>query len=281
MSARFENGNLNAPRPGMRRDAGFVTKPPLYERMSLRGDAFAWCNPVLNTATGNAYKWWSVTTRQIAGSGTTVRDEDEARAAVDRFMEELVHKQLESVAGHSLPNERVAYIDGVLTLTDQSAQWNRYFPHPAIPGREEGSVSHVEAAPTGLERYYLRRFVRRGRMKIEQRPDPDIDTELIMLLVMLDIHANYWGNPMKIYPHTTYRMAADVSNAAFPQTEPAYEPSELQAKDEHHVQLRRSRGLEGDPIKAQPNEEERLFQQEQAHLEARARQRDLPTRYDF
>jgi hypothetical protein len=160
-----------------------------------------------------------------------------------------------------------------------SPQWNAYFPAPETPGEHIGSVGTVEASSTGAGGSYLRRFRRHedGSIK-EQLPDPET-AALLIDLVMLDIHSNYWGT--KIYARTNYDVAADISNAAFPQTWPPYESRPLKREDEQLVLTRRGRGLVGDPVTGRPNEEEKLYDQRLQHLDDRARQRDLPILYDL
>jgi len=229
----------------------------------------------VTTAFGNAYTWWSETPHSTPGSGTILRDGEEARAAVDRFMDVSVPRQREEARGYTLAPDRFEYIDGVLTILDQSAQWNRYFPPSEQIAEGVGSVGRVEAAPTGLGGFYLRRFKRQENGELhEELPDRSV-AALVKPLVRRDIAENYWGE--KVYPHDVYPVAADISNALYPQTHPAYESRRLRAEDEKLVLERRRRGLVGDPIAGRLDEQERLQRQEIAHLEEAAEHRDDPS----
>jgi len=256
--------------------ADLTRKAGAYSRRSLDGSYTAWYASVANTVIGNAFKSWSMAPNALAGSGTIHREEDAARHEVDYFMDVLVPRQREEAAGHTLPTDRLEYVNGALTVIDTAAQYNRYFVSPEKPDTTPGSVGTVEAISNGLGRYYLRRFKRLESGELEeQRPDPQVQS-LLEPLYTNDIHANSWGadDDRQWYP-----VAADIANAAFPGTWPPYEPRRLYPDDEELVLRRRRAGLAGDPVAGQPNEEERLEMQRIEHEEARARQRDLPIDY--
>jgi len=263
---RIENPNS----PNLTRQAG------TYSRMSLDGHYTAWYAPVATTVVGDAFTSWSMAPNALSGSGTIHHEEDAARRAVDYFMDVSVPRLREEKAGHTLPPDRLEYVNGVLTITDRAAQYNSYFVSPEKPDTEPGSVGTVEAIPNGLGRYFLRRHKRRvdGTLE-EQRPDPEIQT-LLEPLYTNDIHANSWGADDD---GQWYLVAADVSNAAFPGTYPPYAPRRLYQDEEQMVLQRRRAGLVGDPVAGRLNEEERLRKQELAHLDDQAAQRDMPLDY--
>ena len=275
---RIENGNPNAPRPGMIRDAGFGEQSPTYERTSLDENYTAWYAPVTNTVVGNAFTSWSMAPNALAGSGTIHSEEDAARRAVDYFMDVSVPRQREERAGHTLPTDRLEYVNGILTVIDRDPQYNYYFTAPQKPDTAPGSVGSVEAVSNGLGKYYLRRQKRLENGKIAvQRPDATVEA-LLEPLFTNDIYANAWraDDDGQRYP-----VAADIANAAFPGTWPPYEPQRLYPDDEQLVLTRRRAGLVGDPVAGQPNEEERLYEQSMQHLDDAARQRDVPIDYDL
>ncbi len=277
---RIENGNPNAPRPGMIRDAGIHARSPAYERTSLDGNYTAWYAPVANTVVGKAFKSWSMAPNALAGSGMIHREEDAARRAVDYFMDVSVPRQREEGAGHTLPPDRLEYVNGQLTIIDTSAQYSRYFSAPEPTPEEPGSVGGVVAVANGLGRYHLRRHKRLedGSLQV-QRPEPEVEA-LLEPLYTNDIYANdgNWGadDDRRWYP-----VAADVANAAFRGTYPPYEPRRLYQDDEALVLRRRRAGIVGDPIAGRPNEEERLYEQRMQHLDDKARQRDVPEAYEL
>jgi len=278
---RIENGNPNTPRPGMRRDAGSGEQSPTYERTSLDGNYTAWYAPVGTTIVGNGvFRSWSMAPNALPGRGTNHYQEYAARRAVDYFMDVSVPRQREERAGHTLPPDRLEYINDQLTIIDYAAQYNRYFVAPEKPDEAPGSVGTVEAVTNGLGRYHLRRHKRLedGSLQV-QRPDPQVEAYLEPLYTN-DIHANdgNWGadDDGQWYP-----VAADVANAAFPGTYPPYEPRRLPQDDEQLVLTRRRAGLVGDPVAGRPNEEERLYEQRMQHLDDKARQRDVPEAYEL
>jgi len=237
----------------------------------------AWYAASPTVTLGNAFRSWSLSpTSNPSRDGTIHREEDAARRAVDYFMDVSVPRQREEAAGHTLPTDRLEYVNGVLKIINHAAQYNRYFVSPEKPDEEPGSVGTVEAIPNGLGRYYLRRFKRleSGRLEI-QRPDPEVQN-LLEPLYTHDIDANSWGadDDGQWYP-----VAADVANAAFPNTWPPYEPRRLYHEEEQMVLRRRRAGLIGDPVAGQPNEEERLYEQRLQHLDDAARLRDAPIDY--
>jgi hypothetical protein len=170
------------------------------------------------------------------------------------------------------------YVNGVLTVINRDPQYNYYFVAPEKPDIAPGSVGTVEAVANGLGRYHLRRHKRLedGSLQ-EQRPDPQVEA-ILEPLYTNDIYANAWGadDDGQWYP-----VAADIANAAFPGTYPPYEPRRLYQDDEQMVLSRRRAGLVGDPVAGRPNEEERLHEQAMQHLDDKARQRDLPIRYEL
>jgi hypothetical protein len=224
---RIENPNP----PNLTRKAG------AYSRRSLDGDYTAWYSPVANTVIGNAFKSWSMAPNALAGSGTIYREEDAARGAVDYFMDVSVPRQREEKAGHTLPTDRIEYVNGELRIIDSAAQYNRYFVSPEKPDSEPGSVGSVEAIPNGLGRFFLRRNIRRedGTLE-EERPNPDVQA-LLEPLYTHDIYANSWGADDD---GLWYPVTADIANAAFPGTWPPYEPRRLYP-DEEQMVLRRRR----------------------------------------
>jgi len=251
-------------------------KAGAYSRRSLDGEYSAWYAPITITGVGGAFKSWSIAPNALPGSGTLYIEEVDAIRAVDNFMEVSVPRQREERAGHTLPTDRLEYVDGALTVIDTAPQYNHYFVSPEKPDSEPGSVSSVEAVPNGLGRFYLRRYKRREDGTLEEQwPEPQVE-DLLEPLFTNDIHSNYWGadDDGQWYP-----VAADIANAAFTRTWPPYEPRRLYQDDEQMVLRRRRAGLAGDPVAGQPNEEERLEMQRIEHEEARARQRDLPIDY--
>ena len=256
-------------------------KAGTYSRLSLDGGYTAWSAPFPGTVAGDtAFKSWSMAPNALSGSGTIHRQEDAARRAVDYFMDASVPRQREESAGHTLPHDRIEYVNGVLTLIDSSPQYSRYFSEPDPTAEEPGSVGGVVAVADGLGRYHLRRHKRLEDGSLQaQRPDPQIEA-LLEPLYTNDIYANdgNWGaeDDRQWYP-----VAADVANAAFPGTWPPYEPRRLPQEEEAYVLKRRARGLPGDPVTGRPNEEERLYEQRMQHLDDAARQRDLPIRYEL
>src|SRR5713226_2149429 len=137
---RVENPNA----PHFTRQAG------TYSRLSLDGHYTAWYAPVANTVVGHAFKSWSMAPNALAGSGTIHREEDAARRAVDYFMDVSVARQREERAGHTLPTDRLEYVNGVLTVIASDPQYNDSFVAPEKPDTAFGSVGSVEAVTNGL-----------------------------------------------------------------------------------------------------------------------------------
>src|SRR5258708_1981175 len=127
---RIENPNA----PHLTRQAGS------YSRLSLDGHYTAWYAPVANTVVGDAFKSCSMAPNALAGSGTIHLLEDAARRAVDYFMDVSVPRQREERAGHTLPHDRLEYVNGVLTIIDSAAQYHYYFVSPEKPDTAPGSV---------------------------------------------------------------------------------------------------------------------------------------------
>jgi len=242
----------------------FTRKAGAYSRRSLDADFTAWYAPVATTVIGNAFKSWSMAPNALAGSSTIHREESMARHEVDYFMDVSVPRQREEKAGHTLPHDRLEYVNGVLTVIDTAAQYNRYFVSQEKPDTEPGSVGTVEAISNGLGRYYLRRLKRlESGMLEEQRPDPKVQA-LLEPLYTHDIHANSWGTDDD---GAWYPVAADIANAAFPGTWPPYEPRRLYQDDEALVLRRRREGLGGDPVAARETLDEHMERTMYDHLD--------------
>lgn len=274
---RTENPNVHLPRIGAESLPNGESQRTMYSRMSLDGAYGAWYGRFHSQAAGHAFKSWSYAPNAHPGSGTIHRQEDQARATVDHFMDHSVQAQREERVGHTLPNDRLEYVSGTVTIIDFSAQFNHYYPVPERPGEEPGSVGTVEAVSNGLGRFYLRREKRLEGGAIEmQQPALEVQA-LLEPLYTHDIHENYWGANDD---HQSYPVASDVANAAFPNTWPPYEPRRLPQDEEQMVVRRRRAGLVGDPVAGKPNEEERLQQQAIEHLEAEIRYKTLPIKYE-
>lgn len=256
--------NPNAPTPQPAGD---------YSRQSVDFQFMAWYAASPTIAFGNAFRSWSQSpSANPSRDGTIHTEEDVARQAVDLFMDVSVFRQREERARHTLPTDRVEYVNGVLTIIDTDPQFNHYFVAPEHPKTAPGSVGTVEAVSTGLGRYYLRRQIRleSGELQ-EQYPNPQVQA-LLEPLYTADIHANSWGadDEGQYYP-----VASDIANTAYPSTWPHYEPRRLPQEEEQMVLQRRRAGLPGDPIAGRPNEEEKLYEQYLTHLDDAARQRDV------
>lgn len=137
------------------------------------------------------------------------------------------------------PNERIAFL-----LSRGQLLTKRWSALPGQPGSPE--IYH-----NGLGRYFVGRPVldHEDRVTIQYAPDPDRVLEHAATTIRRDRFGSYIYDQDQRFP-VTRRLAY----AAFPDLRPKNQPPRL-------------------------NEEERLFLQEQAHLEAKERQRDLPIRY--
>ena len=82
--------------------------------MSLDGNYTAWYAPVANTVVGNAFTSWSEAPNSLPGSGTIHREEEAARRAVNYFMDVSVPRQREERAEHTLPHDRLEYVNGAI-----------------------------------------------------------------------------------------------------------------------------------------------------------------------
>ena len=250
--------NSNAPKP---RTAGD------YSRQSLDFRSMAWYAASPTLTLGNAFRSWSLSpTSNPSRGGTIHREEDAARGAVDYFMDVSVPRQREERAGHTLPTDRLEYVNGELAIIDASAQYNRYFSAPEPAALEPGSVGGVVAIQTGLGRYFLRRHKRLedGSLQV-QRPDPQVEA-ILEPLYTHDIIAND-GNWGADDDGQSYPVAADVANAAFPGTYPPYEPRRLPQDEEAYVLTRRARSLPGDPVAARETPDERMERTMYDHLD--------------
>ncbi len=189
------------------------------------------------------------------------------------------------------PNERLAHL-----LSRGQLLTQRWSALPGQPGSPE--IYH-----NGLGRYFVGRPVlnHEERVTIQYAPDPDRVLEQAATTIRRDRFGSYKYDQDQRFPVTrrlAYAAFPDIrpKNQATALTDewivPEVERGECSTTQAAALGLPYRHRITNETIaewterhaerKNQPprlNEEERLFLQEQAHLEDRARQRDLPIDY--